>query len=122
MNLTNEQTEIKPPQTVAEAESLVGIASTALFGFRCRWIGRYSKSEKLLRLIRCVWCRGKGPGIGGRGNYSAKLSIAIEFKLADFWVGAFWKTKRDESWLWICVIPCVPLRVHYQRSHGGRHV
>jgi hypothetical protein len=89
---------------------------------RCRWIGRYSKTEKLLRLIRIIWQRGDGPGLGGRGNYSAKLSVAVEFKLADFWIGAFWKTKRDEKWLWVCVIPCVPLRFHYQRSYGGRHV
>lgn len=116
------QTQIESPQPVAEAESLAGVATHELFGFRCRWIGRYSKYEKLLRLVRFLWCRGQGPGIGGRGNYSAKLSVAIELKLADFWVGAFWKTKRDESWLWICVIPCVPLRIHYQRSYGGRHV
>lgn len=90
------KTDIATPNSPAGA----GSPPSPLFGFRCRWIGRYSKSEKLLRLIRILWCRGKGPGIGGRDNYSCKLSVAVEFKLADFWVGAFWKRKRDEAWLW----------------------
>ena len=45
------------------------------------------------------------------------LTWRIEWKVADCWVGAFWK--RSPGWLsqtdrldiWICVIPCLPLHL-----------
>lgn len=43
--------------------------------------------------------------------------VALEWKLADLWVGAFW----DRRWrseigcfsyhVWICLIPCVPIHL-----------
>lgn len=45
--------------------------------------------------------------------------LSLEFKLQDFWVGAFWKTSYTE-WsntvhfdLWLCLLPCFPL--HWKR-------
>lgn len=37
--------------------------------------------------------------------------LALEFKLADFWVGAYWaKDGRVRDFdLWICLIPCFPI-------------
>jgi hypothetical protein len=35
----------------------------------------------------------------------------LEFKLADFWVGVFWKTVGHCLDVWICVVPCLPLHL-----------
>lgn len=47
--------------------------------------------------------------------------VRLEFKLADMWVGAFWRRGRyfnDETGLtvktleiWICLLPCLPIHV-----------
>ena len=46
--------------------------------------------------------------------------IRFEFKLADFWIGVFWKTTNcitDEgdkpmfTDIWVCFIPCFPLHI-----------
>ena len=58
---------------------------------------RYSREEKLFRVCRIIWTRGKGPGVGGPDNYDAKLSLAFRF-----------------SWM--------PIRIRYTRSYGGRFV
>lgn len=54
-----------------------------------------------------------------------KSWIAIEFKLADMWIGAFWDVRQcwygsiagiitEDLHVWICLIPCMP--IHYIRS------
>lgn len=56
--------------------------------------------------------------------HGPRLTVRIEWKGADLWVGAFWR--RD--WvpplaghtvleIWICLVPCVPLHVAW-RSHA----
>ena len=88
------------------------------FAVQCRpnWIG----PEKRLVLTRLYWNRGT-PG-DGKG-YSVKLSLSLCFAWYDLWVGAFLKTKgRDGFILFLCLLPCLPLRVHYQRSYGGRFI
>lgn len=48
--------------------------------------------------------------------------IALEFKVEDLWIGAFWARKKteygtargdviEEFHLWVCLIPCLP--IHY---------
>lgn len=37
----------------------------------------------------------------------------FEWKLEDFWVGAFWKRTGGTIDLWLCLIPCVPLHVSW---------
>ena len=37
--------------------------------------------------------------------------IDLEFKLQDFWVGVFWKNRKEDIDIWICIIPCLP--IHY---------
>lgn len=86
---------------------------------RIKRVLTWSRSEKRLRLFRVLWVRGLGPGYGAPENYSAKLSVAIEWKPVDLWVGAFWKGERDERTFWLCLLPCVPIRFHYKRAYGG---
>lgn len=84
-----------------------------------RWIGVWSKREKRLRLLKLSWLGGCGPGWGAPDHYNAALSIGIEWKLADLWIGVSWKGNRDERWVWVCLLPCVPIRFHYRRAYGG---
>jgi hypothetical protein len=53
----------------------------------------------------------------GRGFWS----LDWEVKREDCWVGAFWRTFRDEGvWeldVWVCVLPCLPLHCYLVRRH-----
>ena len=37
--------------------------------------------------------------------------IRIEFKIQDFWIGAFWRKEGTRFDLWICLLPTAP--IHY---------
>ena len=41
-----------------------------------------------------------------------KNAIALEYKLADMWVGMFWQRKdtdvRRSLHIWLCIVPCLP--------------
>lgn len=37
----------------------------------------------------------------------------FEWKLADLWIGAFWKRTGSCIDLWICLLPCLPLHVSW---------
>lgn len=37
----------------------------------------------------------------------------FEFKLADMWIGAFWKRQGNCVDLWICPLPCVPFHISW---------
>lgn len=86
---------------------------------KLKWVGTWSRTEKRLRLFRVLLMRGLGPGYGAPDHYSAKVSFAFEWKLADLWIGAFWKGDRDEWTLRLCLLPCIPFRIHYRRAYGG---
>ena len=59
--------------------------------------------------------------IGSRWPYPKKmLSIGLEFKPQDLWMGAFWK-RGDEaagSWqianVWVCLVPMLPIHLTYE--------
>jgi len=42
------------------------------------------------------------------------LKITVEFKLADLWVGAFWKQSEEILHIWICLLPCFPLHLQFE--------
>lgn len=97
---------------------------------RYKRVLRWSPKERMLRLFRIMWQRGKGD-IGFSNPifqpYDVKLSFAIEIKLEDSWVGVFWKKPREgsvskDTFVYVCIVPWFPIRIHYSRSHGGRHV
>ncbi len=35
----------------------------------------------------------------------------FEFKLADMWIGAYWRRERYVLHIWVCLLPCLPLHV-----------
>jgi hypothetical protein len=47
-------------------------------------------------------------------------NIVLEWKLEDFWIGAFWKTTKCKTDfgeklfsvdIWVCLVPCLPLHI-----------
>lgn len=84
---------------------------------RVQWKPNLVRYEKRICLTRIRWERG-AVGVAG-GGYSAKLSVSLCWVPQDLWVGAFWR-KGDGGWsLWLCVLPCLPLRVKLVKSYGG---
>lgn len=52
--------------------------------------------------------------IFGSGPIAQRLVFSgwhcqLEFKLADLWIGAFWKTSGHCFDLWVCLMPCLPI-------------
>lgn len=48
------------------------------------------------------------------------FDYTFEYKLEDFWIGAFWKVESDPKYrlfdrldVWICLIPCFPLHLMF---------
>jgi len=55
------------------------------------------------------------------------ISVRLEFKLADMWVGAFWRRSTEEGIeegdkhativnrprldVWVCLLPCLPIHI-----------
>lgn len=78
-----------------------------IFNARLRWIGRYSKRERMFRAMRLIW----GRGTLGKGGYSAKISLAFRFKLLG------WSRDWHE---WDLTV--AGTRLHYRRNYGGRFV
>lgn len=36
-------------------------------------------------------------------------NLQIEWKVKDFWIGAFWRRDGNCFDLWVCLLPCVPI-------------
>ena len=57
---------------------------------------------------------------GDGSGYSSRLSFRLLFEPRDIWVGVYWTHGQMGEWFaYICALPCLPLRVHYQKSFGG---
>lgn len=75
---------------------------------KIKLVCRYSKYEKLFRVGRIIWRRGRGPGHGFPYNYDAFFSLAIglpRFRLDPSHAG--WR-------LWLG-----PIRIHRHTRYGG---
>jgi hypothetical protein len=49
-------------------------------------------------------------------KHPRKFYLKVEWKLQDFWVGAYWE--RDPRWgldVWVCIIPTLPLHFGWRR-------
>lgn len=42
-----------------------------------------------------------------------EIHVELEWKLQDFWIGAFWKRTGNCIDLWVCLLPCVPLHISW---------
>ena len=50
----------------------------------------------------------------GMNNWRARF----EFKLADMWVGLFWRKQPRRLDVWVCAVPCLPLHIWYDVANG----
>lgn len=61
-----------------------------------------------------------GGRIGDCLSYSRKLSVKLLWEPRDLWVGVYWDWHSKSEWfIYICLFPCFPIRVHLVRSYGG---
>jgi hypothetical protein len=84
--------------------------------FRVQWKPNLIPPERRLVLTRVYWNRGT-PG-DGKG-YSAKVSLSLCWSWRRPYVGLHVQRERYGWIAWLCLLPCVPLRVHLLRSYGG---
>lgn len=40
-----------------------------------------------------------------------RISITLEFKLVDLWIGLFWKCQEQDLHIWICLLPTLPIHI-----------
>ncbi len=76
----------------------------------------YMRQEKRLVLARFFWRRGT---VGDGKGYSAKFSISICLAWYDLWIGLFYKKELWGGILYLCLLPCLPIRFHLKRAYGG---
>lgn len=74
------------------------------------------REQRRLCLTRLRWERGT---VGDGEGYSVKLSLSLGWKWQDLWVGLFIKPEYTGWIAYLCLLPCLPIRIHYQRSYGG---
>lgn len=79
-----------------------------LHHLKFKWMRRYSPQEKVLRLARIMWQRGR---VGDGKGYSAKFTISLCRRLLSF------EPNRGSGWYLIAF----GLRIHFQKSWGGIH-
>lgn len=49
----------------------------------------------------------------------SRWTVALEWKAADLWVGAFWDRRGPLLNLWVCLLPCLPIHVQLLRRRTG---
>lgn len=76
---------------------------------RFKAVMRRDPDARLFRVGRTAWTRGEGPGVGGRWNYDASISVALCRSLFGF-------RRETDGW----IVRLMFVRIHYQRSYGGR--
>jgi hypothetical protein len=87
--------------------------------FGVQWRPNLIRREKRLVLTRIYWNRGTpGDGVG----YSTKVSLSLCWAWYDLWVGLFIHRELHGAILYLCLLPCVPIRIHWQRAYGGRYI
>ncbi len=53
---------------------------------------------------------------------SVELSVALVASWRSLWLGVSvsrLNDKHDHVW-YVCLLPCLPIRIHWKRCHGGR--
>ena len=64
------------------------------------------------RLLGREWRRAYP--LPGRLDAVRYWGVALEWKPADLWIGAFWRRARREDFdLWVCLLPCLPIHVYW---------
>lgn len=75
-----------------------------------QWMPSIIHEERRIVLARIYW---------NYGTVSHKISISLAFVWQDLWVGAFVRRECYATIVWLCLLPCLPIRFHHKRSYGG---
>lgn len=52
-----------------------------------------------------------------KGKSRRGWNVALEFKIEDLWIGAFWKRIGNCVDLYICLLPCLPIHISWWWSN-----
>lgn len=85
--------------------------------FAIQWRPNLIRKERRLVLTRVYWNWGT-PG-DGKG-VSCKVSVSLCWKWQDLWIGLCLKPELWGFIAYLCLLPCLPIRVHLKRAYGGR--
>ena len=93
----------------------------ALLGYEWRSWGGPLRWKNRLVLTRFAWQKRAGSLDGGSPLY--EVSVSIVFEPRDLWVGIYWTPSGyGKLLIYLCLIPCLPLRFHLKRIYGARGV
>lgn len=75
--------------------------------------------------MRELFCRRVYWHVGNVGYqldaFSCKLSVKLLWDARDMWLGLYWRREFGHLILFICLLPCLPIRLHWACAYGGRY-
>lgn len=80
-----------------------------------RWHHGPRRYKREFQLCRFYYERGKVVA-GGCDN---GISLKVIWEPRDLWVGLYWDVTSDSLKFFLCIIPCLPIRIHFKRTWGG---
>lgn len=83
---------------------------------RIQWKPNLIREQSRVCLTRL---RNESGQVGDGKGYSWMLSLSLCWAWRDVWIGAYIKPESNGWIVYLCVLPCLPIRLHYQRSYGG---
>ena len=88
-----------------------------------QWRPNLIREERRLVLARLYWDTGTWHEQPSQTTFcSHKLSVSICFHWRKMWLGGEYKSELWGFILYLCLLPCLPLRVHLKRSYGGSFI
>lgn len=85
------------------------------------WSLLFCPDKSLTRSRRLYWFRVehmRGPSNGGRTPLHS-LSACTVWEPRDLWVGVYWVKESNGLILFVCALPCLPLRLHFKKEFGA---
>ena len=70
---------------------------------------------------RLYWLRMermRGPSNGGRTPLHSFSACTI-WEPRDLWIGLYWVKESEGLILFLCLLPCLPLRLHFKKKFGA---
>jgi hypothetical protein len=57
--------------------------------------------------------------VGDGCGYSLRASLRLIWEPRDIWIGLYWEGSFNDWRAYLCLLPCLPIRLHVKRSYGG---
>jgi hypothetical protein len=81
-------------------------------------VRRYPNLSRWWYLGWLMWDKGT---VGDGDGYSNQVSVSFGFAWYDLWLGAYLKPETFGWIIFVCLVPCLPIRIHWQWSYAGRY-